>query len=388
VEIPTDFSVEGRRSAELSTLDAMRSGVDVVYQGTFFDGDWGGQADFLLRVEVPSELGPWSYEVADTKLARRLKVPALLQMAVYADRLEQLQGLAPRNLYVVTGDGAEHPWRLVDVAAYARRVRARLRCFIDQRPTTSPVPVTHCSQCRWLARCAGQWRREDDLSLVAFMRRDHREALRTHGIDTVASLAAALPEDLPHVIGKASRQRLVQQATEQIRERTTGSPSYLLLPPTDRTGLLRLPPPSDGDLYLDFEGDPYAEGGSGREYLAGVGDRKGTFTALWAHDQREERQLTADLVDMLLRRWRAHPDMHVYHYAPYETAALKRLTARHGVRESELDELLRGERFVDLYAVVRQGMRISKESYSIKKLEAFYWSAERNKNEDVADAMA
>ena len=389
VEIPTgDFDVKGRRKAELATLDAMRSGVDVVYQGTFFDGSWGGQADFLLRVEVPSDRGGWSYEVADTKLARRLKVPALLQMAVYADRLEQLQGIAPRNLYVVTGDGESHPWRLLDVAAYARRVRARLRGFIDQRPATAPVPVPHCSQCRWLARCAGDWKREDDLSLVAFMRRDHREALRTHGIETVAALAKARPEDLPHSIGKASRERLVQQATEQIRERTTGSPSYLLLPPADRTGLLRLPPPSEGDLYLDFEGDPYAEGGEGREYLAGIGDRSGAFTALWAHDGPAERQLTADLVDLLLDRWRAHPDMHVYHYAPYETASLKRLTARHGVRESELDELLRGERFVDLYAVVRQGMRISKESYSIKKLEAFYWNAERNKNADVADAMA
>jgi len=389
VEIPTgDFDVEGRRKAEQATLDAMRAGADVVYQGTFFDGSWGGQADFLLRVDVPSDLGGWSYEVADTKLARRLKVPALLQMAVYADRLEHLQGVAPERLHVVTGDGSEHPWRLVDVAAYARRVRARLRGFIDQRPATAPVPVTHCSQCRWLDHCTEIWAREDDLSLVAGMRRDHREALRTHGIPTVAALAKVTPDDLPHSIGRASRERLVQQATEQIRERTTGHPSYLLLPPADRTGLLRLPPPSDGDLYLDFEGDPYAEGGEGREYLAGIGDRFDTFTALWAHDCAEERQLTADLVDRLLARWRAHPDMHIYHYAPYETTALKRLTARHGVRESELDELLRGERFIDLYAVVRQGMRISKGSYSIKKLEAFYWSAERNKNADVTDAMA
>jgi predicted RecB family nuclease len=306
-EIPTVFDVEGRRQAELATLDAMRSGVDVVYQGTFFDGGWGGQADFLLRVEVPSTLGAWSYEVADTKLARHLKVPALLQMAVYADRLEQLQGVPPRSLYVVTGDGRSHPWRLVDVASYARRVRARLRRFIDQRPRTAPVPVGHCGQCRWLARCAGVWRGADDLSLVAFMRGDHREALRAHGISTVAALAAALPEDLPRGIGRASRERLVQQAVEQMRERDTGRPSYLLLPPVERTGLLRLPRPREGDLYLDFEGDPYAEGGEGREYLAGIGDRSGGFTALWAHDRPQERQLTADLVDLLLRRWRAPP---------------------------------------------------------------------------------
>jgi predicted RecB family nuclease len=387
-EIPTAFDADGRRRAEQQTLDAMRSGADVVYQGTFFDGSWGGQADFLLRVDRPSRLGPWSYEIADTKLARRLKVPALLQMAVYAERLEHLQGVAPEGLYVVTGDGENRPWRLVDVAAYARHVRGRLRSFTETRPVTEPVPVTHCGQCRWLDRCAAQWRREDDLSLVAFMRGDHRAALRAHGITTLAGLAACAPDDLPRGIGRASRERLVQQAAEQLRERTSGKPSYLLLPPVPGTGLLRLPPPDQGDLYLDFEGDPYAEGGEGREYLAGVGDRGDGFIALWAHDRDAERQLTADLVDLLLARWRAYPDMHVYHYAAYEVSALKRLTARHGVREAELDQLLRGERFVDLYAVVRQGLRISKPSYSIKKLEAFYWHAERNKDEDVADAMA
>jgi uncharacterized protein len=387
-EIPTAFDAAGRRRAEEETLAAMRSGVDVVYQGTFFDGYWGGQADFLLRVEVPSALGPWSYEVADTKLARRLKVPALFQMAVYAERLEHLQGVAPERLYVVTGDGERRPWRLVDVAAYARHVRGRLRGFVDAPPPTEPVPVAHCGQCRWLDRCAGGWRREDDLSLVAAMRADHRAALRGHGITTLAALAACTPEDLPRGIGRASRERLVQQAAEQLRERTTGEPSYLLLPPAPRTGLLRLPPPDAGDLYLDFEGDPYAEGGEGREYLAGIGDTDGGFTALWAHDHAAERQLTADLVDRLLARWREYPDMHVYHYAAYEVTALKRLTTRHGVREPELDQLLRGERFVDLYAVVRQGLRISKPSYSIKKLEDFYWKSERSETEDVADAMA
>ena len=74
--------------------------------------------------------------------------------------------------------------------------------------------------------------------------------------------------------------------------------------------------------------------------------------------------------------------MHVYHYAAYEQTALKRLTGRHGTRETELDELLRGERFVDLYAVVRQGLRISKPSYSIKKLEEFYWGHTRTAADD------
>ena len=41
-------------------------------------------------------------------------------------------------------------------------------------------------------------------------------------------------------------------------------------------------------------------------------------------------------------------------------------------REEEVDQLLRGGVFVDLYRAARQGMRASVESYSIKRLEPLY----------------
>ena len=45
---------------------------------------------------------------------------------------------------------------------------------------------------------------------------------------------------------------------------------------------------------------------------------------------------------------------------------------RHGTREEQVDDLLRKGVFVDLFRVVRQGLRASVESYSIKKMEPFY----------------
>jgi len=393
-EIPTRYDVVGRIEAERQTLDAMCAGADVIYQAAFCDGQWGGQADFLLRTDRPSDLGDWSYDIADTKLARRLKVPALLQMATYAERLAELQGAHPEFLIVVTGDGVEHPWRLADVASYARRARGRLRQAVEGqavegRPATEPMPVAHCSQCRWKTKCADLWEATDDLSLVAGMRKDHRQALVAAGISTVADLGKAELADLPRGIGRPSRERLVQQARLQLAERTTGAPTYELLSPEQGKGLLGLPAPSPGDVYLDFEGDPFAHDGAGREYLAGLWDRDGTFTSWWAHSFEREQTLTEQLIDDLVGRLKADPLMHVYHYAAYEQSALKRLTGRHGTRETELDTLLRGERFVDLYAVVRKGVRISKPSYSIKKLEDFYWGQTRKAGSEaeVADAM-
>src|SRR4029079_3988252 len=74
----------------------------------------------------------------------------------------------------------------------------------------------------------------------------------------------------------------------------------------------------------------------------------------------------------MVARRAAYPAMHVYHYAAYEASAFKRLMGRHATREREIDDLLRGERFVDLYAVVRHALRASVEGYSIKNLEVFY----------------
>ncbi|NUR16473.1 MAG: TM0106 family RecB-like putative nuclease, partial [Dermatophilaceae bacterium] len=396
--------------AEAATVDTMRRGVDVVYQATFFDGHWVGLADFLLRVDLPegesSALGSWRYDIADTKLARRLKVPALLQMATYAARLETLQGVPPQWLTVVTGDSELHPWRLVDVAPYARRRREELVDAVSSPQATESARVAHCGQCRWKQRCADEWEARDDLVLVAGMRPDHRARLRESGIDTLEALAeaseAAVAAALPGT-RSATRERLHQQARLQLEERETRQPQFRLVEPpwlvtrdrdgTERRvprGLATLPAPDLGDVYLDFEGDPWAEGGAGREYLAGIWTRQGEFVDFWAHDFAAEGQLTTDLVDWLTVRWRAHPDMHIYHYAPYETTALKRLVSQHATREHELDQLLRAERFVDLYAVVRQGIRISKGSYSIKKLEQFYWGHTRGAGdaEGVSDGLS
>jgi uncharacterized protein len=127
-----------------------------------------------------------------------------------------------------------------------------------------------------------------------------------------------------------------------------------------------------------MESDPYVDGG-GLEYLFGVGwvEPGGQFAyrTFWAHSRQEEREAFEDFVDFVGDRLAVFPDLHVFHYAPYEPAALGRLTGRHGTRESEVDALFRGEVLVDLYQVVRQGLRVGVPSYSLKKLEGLYMPA-------------
>ncbi len=104
----------------------------------------------------------------------------------------------------------------------------------------------------------------------------------------------------------------------------------------------------------------------------------GEFHAIWSRDDAGEFTLAGEqaaferLMDFFAERLAVHPDLHIYHYAPYEPTALKRLMGRYGTREDEVDGLLRGGVMVDLLRAVRQSLRASVESYSIKKMEAFY----------------
>ena len=69
-------------------------------------------------------------------------------------------------------------------------------------------------------------------------------------------------------------------------------------------------------------------------------------------------------VDWVFARWQNNPGMHIFHYAAYEVSTIRRLSTQHDSRQDEVDELLRHEVFVDLYQIVRHGLRIGEDSYS------------------------
>src|ERR1035441_1939236 len=132
VEIAGEPGLEGTRAAAQQTIEAMRAGAEVIYQGVLFDGvRWRGHSDFLRRVERPSALGPFSYEVADTKLARRVKPYFLLQLCFYSELVEAIQGVAPEWMRVVLGTRDTQSFRVAEFAAYYRSVKHGFESVVD-----------------------------------------------------------------------------------------------------------------------------------------------------------------------------------------------------------------------------------------------------------------
>ena len=172
--------------------------------------------------------------------------------------------------------------------------------------------------------------------------------------------------------------------------RIEGHIVYEVLPVLPGFGLTCLPPPSRGDIFLDLEGDPFV-GEGGFEFLFGYAfedETKTKYNAHWSLSREQEKRAFEVFVDFAIERLQQYPDLHIYHYAPYEPSALKRLMGRYATREDEIDRLLRSGIFVDLYAVVRRGIRASVESYSIKKLEPLYKFERKVALPDVNSALA
>lgn len=381
-----DIAAEGGDIGERveRTRAAMCAGAEIIYQATLRDGPWIGHADFLRRVDGERcTLGPWRYEVADTKLARSPKAKFLVQLAYYSGLVAKAQGTAPRQMHVVLGDGTGRTFGVADYAHYVASLRTRFLDTVNglddaSRPVPYPVPCDHCDLCHWREHCEQRRLADDHLCQVAGITRVQTARLQQAGIATMAALAAlppgaAVPRVPPDTLAKLRGQAALQEHARRTGERRV---EVLPLDPEGRRGWFRLPPPDEGDVYFDMEGDPLEAGGL--EYLFGVLFReRGTwaFRAFWAHDRAQECVAFEQFVDFVVERLRRFPRAHVYHYASYEETALKRLASLHATREVELDDWLRQGVLVDLYKAVREALRISEPSYSIKAVEHFYRAA-------------
>ena len=369
-----------RQSAD-ETAAAMRDGAAMISQGVLLHERWGGRADILRRVDTHSELGDWSYEVIDTKLARETKGASILQLCLYADLVAKVQGVVPGYMYVVAPWSEFEPqwYRTTDFFAYYRLVKRSLEASVatGNETQTYPDPKLHCDICRWRQHCDARRRYDDHLCLVAGSTKLQINELLRQGIATVEALAA-MPLPVPWRPERGAVQtyeRLREQARVQVAGRDSGSPVYEPLEPAPGFGLARLPAPSAGDVFFDLEGDPFC-GEGGLEYLFGwvVLDDRGEvhYTPLWALSREQEKRAFEEFVDFAIARWQQYPDLHIYHYGAYEPSALKRLMGRYATREEEIDRMLRAGLFVDLHGVVRGGIRASVESYSLKDLERFH----------------
>jgi uncharacterized protein len=383
------------------TREAIGQGAALIYQGALVDEPWIGFPDFLVRNGAAQDL---LCAPEDAKLARTAKGEHVLQIGIYAELLEALFGMPVRNGAIHVAADAPEIFDLRRTRYILKRLMRSFERFVaDAARATRPVPCAACAHCDYKPRCEKEWRNGDSPFFVAGVNGAQVGKLEAAGVPTLAALAALPPGTKVAGIGDDTVARLSAQARLQLEARNAGTPCFELLPPAPGRGFALLPPPDPGDLFFDMEGDPLAEG-AGLEYLFGVygrldgspascpsppaGDgRDRAFRPIWAHSAAEEKAAFEAAMRLFVDQVARHPGAHIYHYAAYEPAALKRLAMRYATMEAELDQLLRERRFVDLYRVVVQALRASTESYSLKDIETLYREKRTGEVTTAADSI-
>ncbi len=381
---------EGRAVVEIgddaieSTRRAMRDGAAVVYQAALTDDAFFGRCDFLLRRDGSSGLGSFSYEPLEAKLARRAKPSAAIQLCCYASMLESIQGAPVGSLHLALGDGQRIRLSHTELRFFFAFLRDELVTFHREfDPDNPPEAEPGVRLTPWETEARERLVRADGLALVADITTAQIRRLRQAGISTRTALASHDGTPVTGILDP-TLERLSHQARLQVESEQRPSPAYELLPLRRlRTGpdLNTLPNPSPHDVYFDLEGYPTES--ASLEYLWGAA-HTGGFEDWWGFDAAQELEAFEGFMRWVAERIERDPSMHVYHYGAYETNVLKRLASRHAMLEGQLDMMLREERFVDLYRVVRNALRIGTPSYSLKHVERLY---REERDADVESAL-
>ena len=392
--------------ARQETLDALSSDTGALFQATLYEEvlpdaplpiGFQGFADFIVR-----QGDVW--EIWDSKLARSAKDHALIQLAAYADQLERVGiALAP-TVRIVLGDGVHSVHEIQSLRPAYRALRADVMELIERRvadadPVAWRNPLYAPCGSKKCPACSEQIPLHDDLFQIAGLRRTQRDKILTGGFDTLRDFSEASRDDVRRRvsgIGAETLEGLHLQARLQVatQDNPGARPAFEVHSP----GVLEsIPPPSPGDIFFDFEGDPtyqeFAAKGSaqgslspgddpvwfGIEYLFGMwGENlnpdapEASFLPLWAESFDEERAVLESFLELLEARFLAFPDMHVYHYAPYERTRLNAMAKRHRIDSPTLQALL-DRHLVDLYPIVTKSLTLGLPSYGLKALEALYF---------------
>lgn len=393
-EISNDRAVDAR----VETIKAINSEAPIIYQAFLESGRFAGFADFLVRNPAGG------YHVWDTKLARSPRPYFIIQLCCYSEMLAAATGIRlPEAFGIILGKAQQDEpskkrplklgsmeqveFRIEDFIHYYRHVKSNFLALQDSftgNVADRPEPLPRADHGRWSSHAEEFFSGTDHLVQVAGISVGQIKRLKEHGIRTVSELAGSSGKSVNR-IPESTLEKLASQARLQCQTRNDREvnpetpPRYEVLPTRDAygapIGLGSLPAAHPADVFFDIEGYPLAAGGL--EYLFGASVWNGRTDSLefrdwWAHDRDEEKRAFEGFVDWVFARWKKNPRLHIFHYAPYEVSAVRRLSTRHDTRQDEVDELLRKEVFVDLYNIIRHGLRIGEDSYSIKKVERLY----------------
>ncbi len=365
--------------AFLATLELMKQGKNI-YHGVLMDSHWVGIPDLLEARPVEpagrsggkgmtSVFGDHYYVVYDiksglpTKSGPEIKEEYKFQLTFYSLILERIQGVLPKEAYIVNGSGDEGSFKVDDFLDYFHFTRERIEEILDgQKPP--PFLKSSCKQSPWFSLCLENAKSCSDISLISRLSQSDQRRLYDLGIQTIHDMTSANLEDL--------RSKLEDWPFDKIL-RFQSQANVLV---SNEPMILKRHefPAVDTEIYFDIESDPTKE----IDYLLGVlkrnKDGSTEYKAFFAEGKKDEERIWREFLDYL----DALEDRFViYHYSQYEKAVFDRFANKYGISLT-LDAKFKDHAF-DLQKIMTDSVILPLYFYSLKdvgKYLGFKWNDE------------
>ena len=342
-----DLQHLGPEKAAARTLELMRAGHGLIYQGCLQHGHWRGRPDLLVRRdEGHSAFGDFFYEAVDIKAGRgwsyrkgrksSFKAHYAYQILFYRDLLEKIQGTAASRGRIINADGESEEFDPDDFTAKFTSALDRVERLSRNADTSEPVLAGHCSMCPWYRHCRDWVEQHDDPSGLYFVGKN-KFALREQGLRTIHDLAAmdvdALLEHAGKIPGFArkSLERAKRRAGVMISGKPQIRPGYTL-------------PRAGRHIYFDIEDDPTRN----LTYLFGLveADERGTlnFRYFLARDPADEEATVRAFWEFIAQATNAI----FYVYSRKERSSLRQLMTRYDLDPNTYERFCEME--FDLYS--------------------------------------
>lgn len=363
------------------TVRAIQKGYDLIYHAYLIDDNLRGEADFLIKCDTKSDLGDYSYEVYDTKITRNLKPRHITQITAYSDMLGKIQKVLPEKMYLIDGSDEYHSFKTIEYIDLFNHSKKEFIKFLSNtsKEKIYPEKCSYCNLCDWKDECDKTWENDNYINLVAGSNKSQIEKLKKNKIRTVEQLSKTKLTAIDLKINAESFKKIQLQAQLQEEKRNTGEDKIVILDSDFGKGFYKLPKPDEGDVFFDIEGYPRMD--RPFEYLHGLYYKdkgKLKFKDLWAknYNKESEKNIFIELINFLEKRFVEYPNAHIYHYASYEKRAIRELATSYSSEfpkgDIVNDDLLRKEKYVDLFSIVSQSIRTSERDLSLKSIEKFY----------------
>lgn len=372
----------------LATETALSQGVSYIYQAVLimpdpqFPLNWLIKPDFLRKVTHPSALGPYAYEVIDTKIAQKTRASFIIQATLYTKIMALYQKVALPQFHFVLGTHEEVSYLYTESCYYVDELIEQFYAFIDayhQKKLTIPYPekCDSCIFCPWRTYCEKKWQADQYLNQIPVLTPWQIAHLKQHDITTLSALVEMPPKE-QSLFPESYFKQLQVFATLILQAQKSPTPTVLgqiLMPLVENEGLLGLPAAQEQDLYIEMRFDATVIGVLCYNVTLRVLSTHflPEYFHFWAHSFEEEALLLGNVLDTIGVFFKQNKKLHIYHYGTHVIKTFERLGERHSERVKQIDYLFTHDVFVNLEKVLRESTAVSTQNYALPTVAPLFF---------------